>query len=69
MTFEYVLSNEIQAVSMTTHFYNMKVIGKIPDSVNPRDAENRKRLGIWRVSGAKGWNRTTAYDIVSFQLP
>ena len=69
VTFEYVLSNEIQAVSMTTHFYNMKVIGKIPGSVNPRDAENRKRLGIWRVSGAKGWNRTTAYDIVSFQLP
>lgn len=63
VAFEYILSNGIQAVSVTTHFYNMKVIGKIPDGVDPRNAENRKRLWVWRVSGVKGWNRTTAYDI------
>ncbi len=64
VTFEYVLANENQCVSITTHFYNCKVMGEIPADVNHREAKNRKRLGIWEVSGTKGWNRTTTYDII-----
>ena len=59
VTFEHVLSRTIQSVSVTTHFYNVKVMGAIPAEKNPRDEKNRKRLGIWEVSGTKGWNRTT----------
>ncbi len=68
VAFEYVLSVEIHSVSITTHFYNTKVMGKIPAGTNPRDAENRKHFGMWAASGTKGWNRTTTYDILREEL-
>ncbi len=64
VTFEHVLSRENRSISITTHFYNSKVKGIMLASVNPRIAKNRKRFGMWEVSGTKGWNRTTTYDIL-----
>lgn len=32
--------------------------------MNPRDVEERKRLCFRRISGPRGWIRTTAHDIV-----
>lgn len=64
VTFEYVVSSEIRSVLITTHFYNTKVLGKIPADINPRDARNRRKWWFRRASGSKGWNRTTAYDII-----
>ena len=64
VTFEYVLGTGIPSVSITTQFYNLRVTGKIHDDINPRNAENRKWFGLWAVSGTKGWNRTTTYDII-----
>ena len=49
VTFEYVLS---------------KVMGKIPASTNPRHTEARKWPWGKPISGTKGWNRTTTYDIL-----
>ena len=65
VTFEYVVAGEIQSALITTHFYNTKVLGKIPAGTDPRHAESRRRWWGWRATGSKGWNRTTAYDIMS----
>lgn len=64
VTFEYVLSIEIHSVSITTHFYNIKVMGKISAGTNPRRAEAKKWPWGKSISGTKGWNRTTTYDIL-----
>ena len=65
-TFEHILSNAIESVLVTTYFYNTQVVGEIPVGINPRDADRRKRLrSLWRISGPRGWTRTTGHDIKS----
>ena len=65
VTLEYIVPNYVEAVLITTYFYNARVMGKIPADINPRDAERQKqRQWPWRISGPRGWIRTTAHDIV-----
>ena len=65
VTLEYVVPNYVESVLITTYFYNTRVMGKIPAEMNPRDAERKKqRRWLWRISGPRGWIRTTAHDIV-----
>ena len=64
VTLEYIVPNYVESVLITTYFYNTRVMGKIPAEINPRDAEERKRLRFWRISGPRGWTRTTAHDII-----
>lgn len=64
VTFEYIVPNHVQSILITTYFYNTRVMGKIPAEMNPRDAEERKQLWFRRISGPRGWIRTTAHDIV-----
>ena len=65
VTLEYIVPNYVESVLITTYFYNTRVIGKIPAEINPRDAERKKqRRWLWRISGPRGWIRTTAHDIV-----
>ena len=65
VTLEYIVPNYVESVLITTYFYNARVMGKIPADINPRDAERKKqRRWLWRISGPRGWIRTTAHDIV-----
>lgn len=64
VTFEYIVPYYVESVLITTYFYNTRVMGKIPAEINPRDAEERKRLRFRRISGPRGWTRTTAHDII-----
>ena len=63
-TFEHIVSSAVEAVLITTYFYNTRVMGKIPAEMKPREADRRKRFW-WsrRPSGPRGWIRTTAHDI------
>ena len=63
-TFEYMVPIYIESLLVTTYFYNSKVMGKIDDGVNPREAKRRNRWWYWRQPGPRGWNRTTPHDIV-----
>ena len=63
-TFEHIISNAVESVLITTYFYNMRVMGKVPATINPREAGKQKRLRwLWQISGPRGWIRTTAHDI------
>ena len=64
VTFEYIIPNFVASILITTYFYNLQVMGKIDINVDPRQAEPRKRFWPWQHSGAKGWIRTTAHDII-----
>lgn len=65
VTLEYIVPNYVESVLITTYFYNTRVMGKIPADINPRDAERKKqRRWPWRISGPRGWIRSTAHDIV-----
>ena len=65
-TFEHIVSDAVESVLVTTYFYNTQVVGEIPVGINPRDADRRKRLrSLRRISGPRGWTRTTAHDIKS----
>lgn len=65
VTLEYIVPNYVESVLITTYFYNTRVMGKIPSAINPRDAQRKKqRWRPWRMSGPRGWIRTTAHDIV-----
>ena len=65
VTLEYIVPNYVESVLITTYFYNTRVMEKIPADMNPRDAVRKKqRWWLWRMSGPRGWIRTTAHDIV-----
>ena len=66
-TFELIVSTDVDSIVITTYFYNSRVLGKIPDDIEPRDAPRlRERLRRWReVRGPRGWSRTTVYDILT----
>lgn len=65
VTLEYIVPNYVESILITTYFYNTRVMGKIPAAFNPRDAQRKKqRWWPWRMSGPRGWIRTTAHDIV-----
>ena len=64
--FEFVVSSELESVMITTYFYNSRVVGKVADDIDVRDAPRLKRRW-WRwleVKGSRGWDRTTVYDIL-----
>lgn len=65
-TYEFIVSRDVKSVVITTHFYNSRVLGKIPDDTELQDAPRRKgKLRRWReVRGPLGWGRTTIYDIM-----
>ena len=66
-TFEFIVSTDVESIVITTYFYNSRVLGKIPDEIEPRDAPRlRGKLRRWReVRGPRGWSRTTVYDILT----
>ncbi len=64
-TFEYIAPDSIGSVLLTTFFYNQRVLGKIPEEVNPHEARPKRYFLLWERSGPRGWFRTTAYDIMS----
>lgn len=64
VTLEYIVPNYVEAVLITTYFYNTRVMGKIHTEINPRNAERKNRWWLWRSSGPRGWIKTTAHDIV-----
>ncbi len=63
-TFEYIVPDYVRSVLLTTYFYNLRVMGKIDDHTYPPDAQRRSRLWLWKVSGPRGWTRTTAHDML-----
>ena len=63
VSFEYIAPLSTQSVLLTTFFCNARVLGKVGDGTDIRQAAPRKRLWLWRPSGPNGWNRTSAYDI------
>ena len=63
-TFEYMVPIYIESILVTTYFYSAKAMGRIDQSINPRDAEKVKQWWFWRVPGPRGWIRTTAHDII-----
>ena len=63
-TYEYIVPDYVESVLVSTHFCNVRVVGKIPLETNPENAERIKRLWFRRVSGIKGWTKTTAHDIL-----
>ena len=65
-TYEFIVSRDVESVVITTHFYNSRVLGKIPTGTQPQDAPRRRgRLRWWQeVRGPLGWGRTTIYDIM-----
>ena len=65
-TYEFIVSRDVESVVITTYFYNSRVLGKIPDDTELRDAQRRKhKVWQWReVRGPRGWSRTTVYDIM-----
>ena len=63
-TFEYVVPDYVRSALLTTYFYNLRVMGKIDDRMYPPDAQRRSRLWLWKVSGPRGWTRTTAHDML-----
>ena len=65
-TYEFILARHIESVAITTFFYNSRVLGKVPENVDPRNAPRRKRKFLrWlEVRGPQGWGRTTIYDIM-----
>ena len=65
-TYEFIVSRDVESVAITTHFYNSRVLGKIPDDTELQDAPRRRGgLRRWReVRGPLGWSRTTIYDIM-----
>ena len=66
-TFEFIVSTDVESIVITTYFYNSRVLGKIPDDIELRDAPRlRGKLRRWReVRGPRGWSRTTVYDILT----
>ena len=65
VTFEYLISADIESILVSTHFYNRRVVGEIEPEINPRNAARQKRMGLWPRRGIRGWNRTTAHDIMA----
>lgn len=65
-TYEFIVSKHVESVAVTTYFYNSRVLGKIPDDIDPQEAQRRRgRLRRWReVRGPPGWGRTTIYDML-----
>ena len=67
LTIEFIVPKAIEAVLITTYLYNIRVMGKIDDALEKSHHARklRNRLLPWReMEGTRGWNRTTAYDIV-----
>ena len=66
-TFEFIVSTDVESIVITTYFYNSRVLGKIPDDIELREAPRlRGKLRRWReVRGPRGWSRTTVYDILT----
>ena len=62
-TLEHIVSDSVESVLIATYFYNTRAMGKIPTGINTRGVDRKKRLRFWRVSGPRGWIRTTAHDI------
>ena len=67
-TYEFIVNREVESVVLSTYFYNSRVLGKIPDNVEPRHAQRRKRkFRRWlEERGPSGWGRTTVYDIILY---
>ena len=65
VAFDYLVPDYVQSVLVTTYFYNFQVMGTIATDTHPRDAERRKRMGRRRISGPRGWTRTTAHDMMT----
>ena len=65
-TYEFIIGRDIEAVAVTTFFYNSRALGNVPENVDPRHAPRRKRkFRRWlEVRGPQGWGRTTIYDIM-----
>ena len=63
-TFEYMVPTYVESILITTYFYNSRVVGKIENEVDPRDAERARRWWFWRKPGPRGWLRTTPHDII-----
>lgn len=68
-TFEYIAPVYIEALLITTYFYNSSVMGKINDGTAPHEAEKKRRWWFWRQPGPRGWIRTTSHDIVKLRSP
>ena len=66
-TFEFIVSTDVESIVITSYFYNSRVLGKIPDDIELREAPRlRGKLRRWReVRGPRGWSRTTVYDILT----
>ena len=66
VSFEYIVNRNQRCVLVTTHFYNHTVMGTIKDKQRMRETQPRRKYLLWwlRKSGPRGWNRTTAYDIM-----
>ena len=66
-TFEFIVSTDVESIVITSYFYNSRVLGKIPDDIELREAPRlRGKLRRWReVRGPRGWSRTTVYDILA----
>ena len=66
-TFEFIVSTDVESIVITTYFYNSRVLGKIPDDIELREAPRlHGKLRRWRdVRGPRGWSRTTVYDILT----
>ena len=63
-TFEYIVPDYVRSALLTTYFYNLRVMGKIDDRMYLPDAQRKSRLWLWKVSGPRGWTRTTAHDML-----
>ena len=66
-TFEFIVSTDVESIVITSYFYNSRVLGKIPDDIELREAPRlHGKLRRWRdVRGPRGWSRTTVYDILT----
>ena len=64
-TFEYIVPNLVTSILVTTYFYNLRVMGRMDRSVDPKreDAKNR-RWWFGKIAGPRGWIRSATYDIV-----
>ena len=68
-TYEYFVPIYVESVLISTHFCNIRVMGKIPTKVNPRDAVRKRNTWFRRTSGSIGWTKITAHDIVKSAEP
>ena len=65
-TYEFIVGRDVESVATSTYFFNSRVLGKIPDDIELKDAKRPKqRLLRWREArGPMGWGRTSVYDVI-----